>query len=401
MADTADSKSAGAKPREGSSPSFPTTHSMDRRKFLQLAAASAAAAHAQGPRGKAPEYKIVSAYEQQQSSFPGQFPAKVVCVSSDRSVGADSAVDQAAVREMLDRGMLSLTGAKDSKAAWATFFQRGDVIGVKLNCSGAPAIQSSPEIAGEVVKSLMDLGIPGPQIYLYDRFADQIESIGYGKFVPEGVKIIGIEKVRDSLEGYDPKTYVEVNFFGEENTRSMLVSLVAKTFTKIINLPVMKEHGAAGVTGCLKNIAYGNFSNVARSHQGALTHTYSFIGTLAGVEPLRSKTVLNIMDGLNGIWHGGPFSILPEYRFSPKQIMLGTDPVAMDRLLIDVIEAKRKQENAVSLWDRGKEHIQPGTDVTKPNFNHFVREPGHIEMAGNMGLGEYDKAKIKKIDLSV
>ena len=181
----------------------------------------------------------------------------------------------------------------------------------------------------------------------------------------------------------------------------MLVSLVAKTFTKIINLPVMKEHGAAGVTGCLKNIAYGNFSNVARSHQGALTHTYSFIGTLAGVEPLRSKTVLNIMDGLNGIWHGGPFSILPEYRFSPKQIMFGTDPVAMDRLLIDVIEAKRKQENAVSIWDRGKEHIQPGTDVTKPNLNHFVREPGHIEMAGNMGLGEYDKSKIKRVELSL
>ncbi len=53
----------------------------------------------------------------------------------------------------------------------------------------------------------------------------------------------------------------------------------------------MKDHGAAGVTGCLKNIAYGNFSNVARSHQSSKTNTLSFIGTLACVEPLRSKTV--------------------------------------------------------------------------------------------------------------
>ena len=53
--------------------------------------------------------------------------------------------------------------------------------------------------------------------------------------------------------------------------------LVSERFTKIINVPNMKDHGAPGVTGCLKNIAYGNFSNVARSHfeiqnQHALVH---------------------------------------------------------------------------------------------------------------------------------
>ena len=66
----------------------------------------------------------------------------------------------------------------------------------------------------------------------------------------------------------DPKTNVGVNFFGEENTRSSLLRLVTQIFTKIVNVPVMKKHGAAGVTGCLKNIAYGNFSNVARSPSG-------------------------------------------------------------------------------------------------------------------------------------
>ena len=94
-----------------------------------------------------------------------------------------------------------------------------------------------------------------------------------------------------------------VDFFGEEDTRSMLVRHVSERFTKIINVPNMKDHGAAGVTGCLKNIAYGNFSNVARSHQNSKTNTLSFIGTLASVEPLRSKTVLQIMDGLRGVWH--------------------------------------------------------------------------------------------------
>ena len=54
----------------------------------------------------------------------------------------------------------------------------------------------------------------------------------------------------------------------------------------------MKDHSASGVTGCLKNIAYGEFGNVARSHYKSQTETLTFIGTLAAVEPLRSRTVL-------------------------------------------------------------------------------------------------------------
>ncbi len=76
--------------------------------------------------------------------------------------------------------------------------------------------------------------------------------------------------------------------------------MVTDQFTKIINVPNMKDHSASGVTGCLKNIAYGEFNNVARSHYREQTETLTFIGTLASIEPLRSRTVLNIMDGLRG-----------------------------------------------------------------------------------------------------
>ena len=58
------------------------------------------------------------------------------------------------------------------------------------------------------------------------------------------------------------------------------------------------------------------------------------------------------MDGLRGVWHAGPFSTDKRYRFYPKQMKFGTDPVAMDRLLIDVIDGKRKQEGAISVWER-------------------------------------------------
>ena len=58
------------------------------------------------------------------------------------------------------------------------------------------------------------------------------------------------------------------------------------------------------------------------------------------------------MDGLRAVWHGGPFAPTPRYLFYPRQILLGTDPVAIDRLLLDVIDDKRKAEGAISIWDR-------------------------------------------------
>jgi hypothetical protein len=98
------------------------------------------------------------------------------------------------------------------------------------------------------------------------------------------------------------------------------------------------------------------------------------------------------MDGLRGVWHAGPFSNYPRFRFYPKAMMVGTDPVAMDRKLIDVIEARRKEGGAVSIFDRSREHLGNNQD---PNLNAYIREPGHVEFASKLGLGVYDDTKIK------
>lgn len=327
--------------------------------------------------------------------MPGPYKGQVVRVHSDKSIDSSTArVNRAVVKQMLSAGMQSLTGHTRDEDCWSRFISPRDVIGIKVNCSGAPHIMSSPEIVAGIVENLMAVGVPAEQICIYERFEGQLKSVGYTRFVPAGVHTWAAENgPRGSLLGYDPNTYVEVNFFGEEDTRSFMSRRVADTFTKIINVPKMKEHQAAGVTGCLKNISYGNFSNVDRSHRFSKTNTYSFIGTLASVEPIPTKTVLNIMDGLSGVWHAGPFSEYPQFRFYPKQIMFGTDPVAMDHMLIDVIEAKRKAEGAPSIFDRSPAHI--GRDNSNPNFNHYIREPGHVEYASRLGLGVYDTNQIK------
>ena len=120
------------------------------------------------------------------------------------------------------------------------------------------------------------------------------------------------------------------------------------------------------------------------------------------VEPLRSRTVLQVMDGLRGVWHGGPFSPNRKFRFFPKQMMFGTDPVALDRLLLDVIDGKRKAEHAFSVWDRSPDHVKPGNGYSDdPNIQRFIREPGHIEYAAGLGLGVYDVKRIQVKRLEV
>ncbi|MBV6430512.1 MAG: hypothetical protein IANPNBLG_00625 [Bryobacteraceae bacterium] len=370
---------------------------MDRRAFLFSSAAAPAAGFNRAGDG-IPKYRIVTSYKHEPHY---ELPGQVVRVHAANSINENTGeADPAVVREMMSRGLTSLTGDKDPRDAWRRFVQPSDVVGVKVNASGAPKIMSHPVVVAEIVRNLLDVGVKPTSITLYERFPDQLASIHYDRYLPARVNIHAVEPYRNRLTEYDLKTYVETDFFGEEETRSYMIRMVSERFTKIINVPNMKDHGASGVTGCLKNMAYGDFSNVARSHAYNKTHTKTFIGTLASVEPLRSRVVLHVMDGLKSIWHGGPFQRDPRFAFFPKQMMFGTDPVSVDRIMRDVIEAKRKAEGAVSVFNRDVE-ITKNVRPLDPNKNIYIREPLHIEYAGSLGLGvaDIEKIHLKEITL--
>jgi hypothetical protein len=390
---------------------------MDRREFVRLLAGAPLLPALQVPPGLPagrspgeglPALRVVSKYAPAASpGMPGPYPGRVVSVTSAKSVEtATGAANAEAVREMMAQGMRTLTGAGTTPDAWRRFFEPSDRVGIKVNCGGYPHCVSAYEIVAEVVRQLTGIGVPLSQIYLYERFQNQLDEVNYAPHLPEGVAIVAAERANRNVDnsGYDPATYLEADLFGEEDTRSSMMRLVSQRLTKIINIPNMKDHGATGVTGCLKNIAYGSFSNVARTHQKGKSHTYSVVGTLASIEPLRSRTVLQIMDGLRGVWHGGPFARTTRYVFYPKQIMFGTDPVSIDRLLLDIIEKERRAHGAISIWDRSPASLRIDDGRARdadPNVNIIIREPGHVEYASTLGLGVHDRAKISVQDVVV
>jgi uncharacterized protein (DUF362 family) len=382
---------------------------MERREFVKLLAATPLASriHEEEKRD-IPKFKIVSPYRPAaQPGMPGPYPGKVVSVKSARCLDeTGEQINAEVVREMMERGMRELTGDAKTIDAWRRFIRPDDIVGIKANVNGYPWVFSSHPVVAEVVRNLLAIGLKPSQVYVYDRFQNQLDRVNYPPHLPPGVNYFAAEGRNRGLDdsNYDQLTYVEADLFGEEDTRSNMMKLISQKLTKIINIPNMKDHGATGATGCLKNIAYGGFSNVARTHYKGISHTYSFVGTLASVEPIRSRTVLQIMDGLRGVWHGGPFAPTPKYVFFPKQMMFGTDPVAIDRLLLDIIDNERKSRGAISIWDRSEKHLKIDDEPARdddPNINIIIREPGHVQYAAKLGLGiaDLDKIRVREIEV--
>ena len=126
--------------------------------------------------------------------------------------------------------------------------------------------------------------------------------------------------------------------------RSHLGKLVTKTLNKIVAIPVLKDHGSAGVTGALKNMSHGTVNNVDRSHHTPFTNVCNqFIPQMVSHPIIRDKFVLQIMDGIRGVYQGGPFAWEGgKYTWEYNAIFFATDPVSLDHVEWDIIDAKRK-----------------------------------------------------------
>lgn len=381
---------------------------MDRRTFVKASCMGSASLLMPGgldPKVRAEvtppsvpqvELRGLSNYNPSPLGMPGLFPSRVIEIRQPNAI-VRNRISQPIVRHMLEHAMQELTGEKSASAAWARFVEPHDIVGIKINPSGAPACCSSPEIVREIVASVQSVGVPARNIVVYDRYSYEMDIGSYQTLLPPGIRIVGIQEAFVGDTGYEPSIYCDANCFGEWETRSFMASIVAHELTKIINLPTMKDHSAAGVTGALKNLAYGTFNNVARTHRAPHSFTSPMIGLMCTVEPLRSKAVLHIMDGMRQVWHGGPLTQVQDFIDQPGILLAATDPVALDTIELEAIETKRRERGVPSLWQHDANSIteDSGEFYRNASKNLFFRQPGHIAAAGKLGLGVGD---LKQID---
>jgi len=334
-----------------------------------------------------------------ETSMPGKFPGKVVQINHGNSVIENKIVYNAAY-EMIAKGMLELTGAATLKDAWKMFVSETDRIGLKVNPVAGPTLSTSVEVTQAIVKQLEEAGIPRKNILIWDRREEQLVEAGFtNQFLP-GIKIIGTERkgengtmydengklygermidkdwfyLADCEEKYDAET---IPYMINEGKYSYFTKIVTQMVDKIINIPILKNAGST-VTLCLKNLAYGSITNTGRLHKQLWAETCAEV---CAFPPLRDKVVLNIVDGLKGCFNGGP-GANPQFFADFKTVLIGTDPVAVDRIGYEIITKKRIDEK-----------IQKEENPRGRIFMELARDL-------KLGIADLDKIQIHKIKLN-
>ena len=71
--------------------------------------------------------------------------SRVVVVKTNRPF--ESVASSGPLQEMIERGLMELTGSPDMTAAWSRYFKPGETIGIKVNCLAGKRMSTRPEVA--------------------------------------------------------------------------------------------------------------------------------------------------------------------------------------------------------------------------------------------------------------
>jgi uncharacterized protein (DUF362 family) len=338
-----------------------------RRGFLQTSAAGAAAA----------AFGATNAPAQASTT-------RLVWVKNANATDEQGEGRADAVRAMVERSVCELTGKSTLADAWRELVSPDDIVGIKLNLRGGRYLSSQPCVIDAIVAGLKAAGVKENNIIAWEAFTREFGTAGYTiNKSDRGVRYIATDEAY--LEGERPKTKSAAEEARRNAHQSEPVKVADKEvhfsriltdeITALINVPLIKDHVIAGVTCSMKN-HYGSIL-VPRDLHG--NHCDPYLADLNAQPPIKDKTRLILVDGLRSLYNGGPRD-KPQWRWRQNSILAGTDTVAVDSLVLRILEEKREEV--------GMEPVAPRAH--------------HLETAAKMGLGTNDLSKVdlREIDLT-
>ena len=335
-----------------------------RRRFLQgLAAAPAAIWALTGGR------EAFSSTLGEASAFAASAPSptRVAVAKRESAIDKDGKPNAAEVARLLNDSVAAAVGKSDPRAAWGSLFGKKDVVGIKVNCLAGRGLSSHPELVEAIVDGLASAGVSRENVIVWDRAEHELVSAGFSPMTVAGARVLGADS---RGVGYER----DIEFSGEVG--SCFNRILSRMCTAVINVPVLKDHDLSGVSLGMKNF-YGAIHNPNKYHDN---NCDPYIADLNRHPFIAKKLRLVVCDGLKGQYHGGP-AARPQWAWPAATLLVGTDPVAVDRIGLELIERKRKEAGMDSLKDVG-------------------REPKHIRTASDRGLGVGDMGKIAQVNVS-
>jgi hypothetical protein len=158
----------------------------------------------------------------------------------------------------------------------------------------------------------------------------------------------------------------------EDEEKSFFSNIVTRDITKLVNIAVLKHNEDSGVTWAAKNIALGVTTNKVRFH---LDYCATAIPMILNHPCIKDKAVLHIGEAAKI----STVSVAGAQMVIDNRIFFSRDPVAMDRIGLDILEEKRGEMGLESIRDIAT----------------------HVDACGRMGIGISDLDRIDWRSLSV
>lgn len=288
-----------------------------------------------------------------------------VAVFRDDQVRRGEGLDPGRVDGLLQMALKAAFGSPDAASGLRSVISDGDVVGIKLNCLAGKPLSPTREVVDALVGVLKQAGISTGDMIFFERAERDIRKGGFEvRRGGDGPRFLG----NDSPGcGYQPEPEIS------GSVGSCLSRIVTDRIDVMINLGVLKDHNLAGLGAGMKNL-FGIIHNPNRYHEDCCD---PYVADVLAFPVVQKKLRLTILDALTAQYEGGP-GYLPAYAFEFNGILASTDPVALDRVALDLVDAQRKKKGLPSLEEAG-------------------RPPRWIQTGAKKGLGEGDLAKIKVV----
>ena len=292
---------------------------MTRRTFLARAAATSAIV-----ASAASALPLASCAES-----PPPDRSRVVVLRHDRLAAEGQGPAPQHLSELLDEAARALTGDAKAADAWARWFKPDDRLAVKVNCLGLP---TKPAVALGLAAAVGGIGLPPEQVMVWDRTSRELRAAGYTlSGTGGGVRCFGTDALaRRGNGGYS----ADVHTSGA--TGSLISRIVTDEATALVSAAILKDHNLAGLTGVMKNF-FGAIHNPNKYHDNGCD---PFIADACAQKPIRDRLRLVLCDATWPQYQGGP-APRRQWQWPYGGLILGTDPVAADRVGCDILERKR------------------------------------------------------------
>jgi uncharacterized protein (DUF362 family) len=292
--------------------------------------------------------------------------------------GGNSGLSEDEYGRLVSSGLCALTGELTPKAAIQALLPSG-AVGLKLSCITRKQNSTPVPLVDALSKILVDAGFHDNDIVLWERSNRELSAAGYTLNASSfGRRCLGTDT---NGVGYSGEFYQ----FGEVN------SLVSRVMTEMvasnINMPILKDHSIAGLSAALKNM-YGAINNPNKYHPNCCD---PYCAHVSNLEPLRRRNKLVVMDAMRVQYHGGP-GYVSQFIHNYGGLVFAIDPVAGDRVGLEIVERIRAMKNVKSLEQdgRGVKYLDSAekTGLGIADLKRIELKVISIDSAGNESAGE-------------